>query len=193
MEYFQSFIFGIALAVSIGPIALIIIASGIQSGYRAAMTCALGAGLADFLLALLGFNFGVFLIDFLGNHQKIIRLGSTTLLFFIAFRMIIKGFDRKSPIGQETGGANFGFVATFFLTIVNPLTILVFWAFFVKLGVESDFFKSIILAICLFSGSMFVQAFLAFFGSWIRNSSYVSKNLKYLNFIGAAILLLFAF
>lgn len=58
MAEVKAFIFGISLALTIGPIALLIVTIATRDGLIAALWSALGAGSADFTLALAAFFAG---------------------------------------------------------------------------------------------------------------------------------------
>lgn len=73
LEVLSVLVFGFTLAISVGPIALIIIQNGILGGFNAASKSALGAALGDFTYAVFAFLVGGTLVGHLSGYLSEIK------------------------------------------------------------------------------------------------------------------------
>ena len=168
MELIKAFIFGFTLALSIGPIALLILNNGIVYGHKAALRSALGAALADFTYALITFSVGTLVILNLIEHKQYIRtISSYVLLMFGAWMCWLAIHHKNDKASKPKRAA--GLKTTYLLTIVNPLTIIGFSAFIGQISIQPDIVFSIALASAVFLGSLIVQLALALFGASLKN------------------------
>lgn len=76
----KAFLFGLTLAVAVGPIALLILGYGTRHGLRAGGPAALGAALADLTYALMAFFLGNRLAPHLEAHTAGLRLTASLVL-----------------------------------------------------------------------------------------------------------------
>src|SRR4029077_19214160 len=84
----KSFVFGVTLALAIGPIALLIINYGISAGLRPAAAAGLGAALADLTYALVSFTIGSLVLARLVEHRQVLRLVSSVVLVALGLYLI---------------------------------------------------------------------------------------------------------
>ena len=158
----QCVLFGVTLAAAIGPIALLIISLGARSGLRAAALAAGGAALADCSYALLAFGAGAALLSRLQRHAMPIRIGGALVLLALAAWMLCGALraPRDGPQGDPAGGTADSrarpFLTTYLLTLVNPMTILVFVAFAAQLPLAGSTARVVLLALCVAGGSLAV-------------------------------------
>ncbi|MGQ0428798.1 MAG: LysE family transporter [Gammaproteobacteria bacterium] len=148
----QSFLFGAVLAGSIGPIALLILATGAQRGFMAGAFAGLGAALADLCYALVAFALGALLLPLLSAHETAIRVLSGLLLVALgAFMWLRHGEDATAPAAVAAA-----LWPTFLLTLVNPMTLVVFAGFVPQLPVAGSLPAAGTLSLALFGGSLAV-------------------------------------
>ena len=99
--FLKSLTFGVFIAASIGPIALLIIGTAACRGLRLGSFAALGAALADLAHALLAFSAGALILPLLEAGAKAIRNGSALVLIVFAIAMIRRDFAAAFA-GQAT-------------------------------------------------------------------------------------------
>jgi len=186
MSYFQSFIFGLTIALSIGPIAILILNQSINCGLKNGALCGLGAATADLTYALIAFTFGNVLFSLLESYKGIIPLISAVILILFGIWMIFTMMKKKdtNKAVKYSLTCRYPFVTTYGLTIANPLTIIVFASFagIVSSENESNIF---IHAIIIFIASLIIQLIIAFAGSHLARFFSNPKTLLYFNLISA--------
>ncbi|MBC5991747.1 LysE family translocator [Pontibacter cellulosilyticus] len=179
MEMVKAFIFGVTIAIAVGPIAILIINRGLNSGLKSGALSGVGAALADFTYGIIAFTLGTVIVGFLKTNQLYFSYATAGVLFLFGAWML-KGSLRETPpteAKQEVGKGNY-LLSTYLLTIVNPLTIILFLGFSGQLiSPVTGFVDIILLAAAIFSGSLIIQLMLAFFGAslgrFIRNRSVI--------------------
>jgi threonine/homoserine/homoserine lactone efflux protein len=191
MDILQSFLFGVTLAFSIGPIALLIINYGLTSGRRIALFSGLGAALADLTYALAGFSFGYGAITLLAEHKTMFTALSSCVLIALGIYLIANALKNRALRQTEfQRGPAKVLWTTYGLTMMNPLTILLFAAFagnFYTAGPVSIAEH----AFAVFAGSLLVQIILAVFGAYLGNYITNVSSIRFLNIISGAGIVLF--
>ncbi len=167
----RSFLFGITVAAAVGPIALLIVNYGISKGFRAAFAAGCGAATADLLYALLAFMAGAQVSAWLEGNKFGFQRGSSLLLVLLGFWMLWRacsprpapqsGTDSSAPVADSSRP----FLATLVLTIVNPLTVLIFVGFAGQLPLGGSLNVAATLALAVFLGSLLVQSAFALGGA----------------------------
>jgi len=192
-SFLQSIAFGLALSIAVGPIALIIINNGVNHGFFPALRSAAGAALADLTFALTAFLSGQAALTLLADRQDAVR-GSASLAL-IAFGLWTAWSTAARMRRAQTDGWSrptcYGFRATYILTIVNPLTVLTISAFAAQVTRSGDVAESLVLALGLSIGSLFVQAGYAAFSSLLRPLLTDRRLVDGLNLASAAGITLF--
>ena len=67
MNALHAFLFGVSLAIAIGPIALLIIHNGLNHGVSLAVRSGLGAATADLLYSIVAFIIGARVLEALND------------------------------------------------------------------------------------------------------------------------------
>ena len=98
--FWKALVFGMVLAGSIGPIALLIFGTAARRGFAAGCYAGLGAALADLVYALLAFSIGALLLPALEQHATAIRVACALLLTGLGVWMML-----RPPAGAESSGA----------------------------------------------------------------------------------------
>jgi threonine/homoserine/homoserine lactone efflux protein len=148
----KAFVFGVVVAGAIGPIALLIFGTGARQGVRAGAFAGFGAALADFLYALAAFSAGALLLPLLAGHARAIHLGCALLLVGLGLSMLIRALKRSEAHSVPRPAAH-AFLSTFLLTIVNPMTFIVFAGIVPQLPVAGSLASAAMLALALVAGS----------------------------------------
>ena len=192
MTYTATFIFGITLAISIGPISILILNQSINCGIRNGVLCGLGAAIADFTYAMVAFTAGHLIFPVLENEKENIPLFSSAVLIIFSFWMIITIFKKKSSTSKSKYSltCRLPFLTTYGLTITNPLTMVAFsgLAGFLSSGKDADI---LLHALLIFIASFIIQMLIAFTGSKLSHLFSSPKILLYFNLASALGILIF--
>lgn len=135
-SFIQGATAGFLLAVPVGPVALICIRQALVHGLPLGFLTGLGAALADALFGYLAVHGVSALSESVPWHSGSLRLaGGVVLLLFgiFVFRqktLKARGLKPRNFVGSA--------MATFFLTLSNPIVLLAFGAIFAGLGIGHE-------------------------------------------------------
>jgi threonine/homoserine/homoserine lactone efflux protein len=160
-NFLKALLFGAVLAGSIGPIALLIFGTAARRGFPAGLYAGLGAALADLLYAAVAFSAGALLLPLLAAHERPIRIGCALLLVALGCAMLL----RYRPETEAPSAAGSALWPTFLLTLVNPMTVVVFAGFMPQLPVAGSPPVAAWLAFALSLGSFAVSGAIAAAGA----------------------------
>lgn len=162
-----AFLFGLTLAAAVGPIALLIMNTGMTAGPAAGLRAGLGAALADLCYAAVALTAGGALAATLAAHDAALRLAAAAVLTGFGLWML-----RGALVGGEAAArrpppamARHPLLATFALTVVNPLTVLLFLGFTAHLPPSPGPGTVALATLAVFAGSAVVQAAFALGGA----------------------------
>lgn len=126
---YNGIIIGFLIAAPVGPVGVLCIRRTLTVGWTSGFMAGVGAALADSVFGIVA-AFGLSSIsDLLLEHQDALRLVGGGFLLFMGLRTLTQREPKNRPV-QDRPGLLGGFVATFFLTITNPVTLLAFLAIF---------------------------------------------------------------
>jgi threonine/homoserine/homoserine lactone efflux protein len=163
----KSFVFGVTIALAIGPIALLIINYGISAGLRPAAAAGLGAALADLTYALVSFTIGSLVLARLVEHRQVLRLASSLVLVALGLYLIARAVrtSRGTALPEARGDATRPLATTYLLTLFNPLTIVFFTTFAAQLPLATSRIAAVPFALSVALGSLTVSLLLALGGT----------------------------
>ena len=153
----KSFLFGLVVAASIGPIALLIFATGARRGLGPGLQAGTGAALADLAYALAAFLLGAVLLPLVAARAGMIRAGSSLVLAAFGTVMLLRAARKEPAADTAAVPAARTLLPTFLLTLVNPMTIVIFAGFVPQLPVSGSPARATLLAAALFTGSLTVN------------------------------------
>ena len=182
MSYIQTFIFGITLALSVGPIAILILNRSMNCGLRNGVLSGLGAALADLTYAIIAFTAGHFIFPYLELQKDSIPLISGAVLVIFSFWMIYSTFKNRSAENKQKDSISckWPLITTYGLTIANPLTIIVFTGFSGLLmadGVSNIYLHAFV----IFIASLLIQTLIALAGNKLAHFITKPSTLLYFN------------
>jgi threonine/homoserine/homoserine lactone efflux protein len=125
----QAFLLGVAagyaIAIPFGPIAILIVRTGVRQGLRAAAAAGAGAATADLVFSTVAMLFGAAASAFLAPILPAARLVAGGALAVIAVRGLLAA---PQPMERESGKARPGNTYLLFLglTMLNPPTVIYF-------------------------------------------------------------------
>ena len=112
---------GYAIAIPVGPIAILILRVGVAQGFRAAAAAGAGTATADLIYASLAMLFGAAASRFLEPFLPATRIVAAVVLAYIAIRGM---FRAARVIDREIRGPMYLIFLT--LTLLNPPTVIYF-------------------------------------------------------------------
>lgn len=182
-------ILGFSVSAPLGPIGLICVNRTLSRGPAAGFFSGLGVATADMIYAAVA-GFGItFVSNFLVSQQVLLQVFGGLFLCYLGWR-IYHTRPREECEVPDTGSFLKAFFSTFFLTMTNPLAILLFAAFFAGLGITvtgGDYFAVSTLIAGVFGGSVLWWLLLIAFVSWFRNRI-SPRKLAWVNKVSSAIL-----
>lgn len=164
----EAFLFGLTIAIAIGPIALLILNASISRGVMAGVACGAGAATADFTFALIAFGAGTGLLALLDAHREAIALAGALVLCALGAWLAITAWRNRNTGVSAAEARAPGFAVTYLLTMANPLTVLFFAAWLGSRPAGAAATNIPALALAVFAGSLLVQTGLAFAGGGLR-------------------------
>jgi len=135
--FVKGFILGFSIAAPVGPIGVLCIRKTLQFGRLSGFFSGLGAAVADAVYAIIA-TFGLTLVsNFLLAGQYWLQLIGGAFLIYLGIKTFIaKPNETSSEVSHKTLAKDF--ISTFFLTIINPVTILTYLAIFAGLGFSNN-------------------------------------------------------
>jgi threonine/homoserine/homoserine lactone efflux protein len=189
----KGLLIGFSIAAPVGPIGVLCIRRTLANGRISGFVSGLGAATADGLYGTIA-AFGLTLIsDVLVGQQMWFRIIGGSFLLYLGIKTFLSKPSEKSA-SDKKGNLFVDYISTFFLTIMNPITILSFVAVFAGLGL-SDLSGNYISAILMVSGVI-----LGSIGWWLILSNVINlfrakfnpASLKIVNWISGGIMMVFA-
>lgn len=163
----NDFLFGLMIALSVGPVALMIANYGMRAGTATGVRAAVGVAAADGCYAVVAFTIGAMLASTLASHLSLFRVVGAFVLLAMGTRMLWHALrDRRRTLdGDAPPPGTRPFTSMFFVTLANPLTILLFYGYATAAaGAHRHWLFG---AACVFAGSLAGQLVFAFGGSTI--------------------------
>jgi len=155
----KGLIVGFVIAVPIGPIGILCARRTLTQGRMAGFVSGMGAATADVFYGFVA-AFGLaFISDILLSYQFWLRLAGGAFLCFLGIRTFIEKPEIKSLFSMLRKKKRHAgmYTSTFFLTLMNPMTIFSLAAVFAGLGLagaKGDILSALILVLGVFLGSV---------------------------------------
>jgi threonine/homoserine/homoserine lactone efflux protein len=115
---------GYAIAIPVGPIAVLILRTGMRDGLRAAMAAGAGTATADVIYASIAMLAGPPLVAAIQPALVPARLVAAAVLLALAFRQL-RSVDFTST-SREPAGTGRTYATVLALTLLNPATVIYF-------------------------------------------------------------------
>ena len=168
----QAFLLGIAagyaIAIPFGPIAILIVRTGVRQGLRAAAAAGAGTATADLIFATIAMLFGAAASAFLAPVLPAARLVAGAALAVIAVRGLLAApqvMDREA----STVRAGNTYMLFLGLTMLNPPTVIYFASLAIALPeVSAEFASRAAFVVGAFVSSLSWQEVLALVGAMLH-------------------------
>ena len=168
----QAFLLGVAagyaIAIPFGPIAILIVRTGVRQGLPAAAAAGAGTATADLVFATIAMVFGAAASALIAPVLPPARLVAGAALAVIAVRGL---FAAPSQVDSESGMSRPGNTYLMFLglTMLNPPTVIYFVSLAIVLPeVSADFPSRAAFVVGAFLSSLSWQEFLAIVGAMLH-------------------------
>ncbi len=186
MDELRAFVFGITIAIAIGPIAILILQNGLNYGLGPATRSAFGAAVADLAYGIVAFSVRAAIAAALLPHHRSISLSAGAILVVLGAWLTWKAARGVLTANNGTtdtprSAQPYGFLATFALTAMNPLTVLLYLGFAGQVKFERNWVDAIYFPLFIFAGSLLVQLGLAVGGTLLGRSLAASPWVARLN------------
>lgn len=171
------FVAGLALAIPVGPMAIMLVNTTVSRGLRHGVVGALGMASVDGAYALTVFIVGGLIAAALASIKVILALVGAGILLILGVSTAIKnwrllGSPEGSSSTSQSSGSTIKTYLTFVLaTVVNPPTALYFLAIapnVANMGFSLSVETALLFALSVFAGSLIWQEGLVFAGLAIR-------------------------
>lgn len=191
---------GLALAIPVGPMAIMLVNTTLERGWKHGSTGALAMATVDGLYAVTVFFVGGALSIWLKEWSLWLSLGGAAILLGLGFKTLIsnlRGLMKRSEITsrQVSSGSKSKTFATFFAaTVANPPTALYFLALapsVADLAGAHLFLPGVVFSLGVFVGSVIWQQGLAFAGVGLGKLATGSLRL-WLGTLGGALIIALA-
>ena len=179
----RAFLFGMTIAATIGPIALLIINVSAVDGLARGIRAALGAAIADLAFAITAFAGGYAVTSVLEAYRAELSVIASAVLVIFGLWMAAQALRSRRVSGSDDRLLSAPFLQTFALTIVNPLGVVAFMSLAVQLPAVSSLTIAAFLCLCVFAGSLLVQLGLAIGGSFLARLTHRGGWLRALNVV----------
>lgn len=193
MEALRAFVFGLAIAVPIGPIAILLMRTGLNHGLRTALPAALGVALADLTYAVIALSAGAALHALLRDHERALLLTFSALLTVLGGWLFAAALRPRAAIDEPrlTPTRAASPIRLYLLTLANPLTILLFAGYSGQITVASGAASVFSAALWLFLGSLLVQLAYAAAGAVLRRWIISAAQMRTVNALSGAAVVFF--
>jgi threonine/homoserine/homoserine lactone efflux protein len=168
----EAFLFGMAaayaIAIPVGPIAVLILRTGVRSGLRAAAAAGAGAATADLIFATSAMLFGAAASAFLAPILPAARIVAALALAAIALRGLLAVPEPLEPDSRRTRTGN-TYLLFLGLTMLNPPTVIYFVSLAIALPeVSADLASRAAFVVGAFLASLSWQEVLALAGAMLH-------------------------
>ncbi len=170
---------GLALAIPVGPMALLLIDTTLRSGHKVGAAGALAMSTIDACYAVFVFVAGTSVASIVGRYGLLLSLGGATILLALGIQTIRKALkqsheitDAQQNLAENRLTAPKTFLKFAAATVINPPTALYFLAIapsLTGLTAGNAFLATLAFAGGVFLGSGVWQQALALAGLGIRN------------------------
>ena len=131
--FLKGLIIGVIVSAPIGPIGILCAQRTLSKGRLSGYATAVGATVSDLVYAFIAVFSMSFVVDFIDNHQFVLRvIGCTVIFLYGLYTYINNPVKKLNKVEQTNQNYVQDVLSSFGLTITNPIVILLFIALFAK-------------------------------------------------------------
>lgn len=172
MFLLKGIIIGMFVSLPVGPLGLLSIQRVINKDWKIGFLSAVGASASDLIYSLLAVLGASCIDDFVTKHRCLIT-GLVGILFLIVgINILSSGVEKRKMKADIEGERIHPFFVHFFMGLSNPMTFLIFFAIFTKIGIYADentWLYHVFFVISIFVGSTI---------QWLITSNLIEKSKK---------------
>jgi threonine/homoserine/homoserine lactone efflux protein len=194
------FFAGLALAIPVGPMAIMLINTTLEKGWRTGVAGASAMATVDFLYALTVFLLGHAISTFFATWGQLLSLLGAGVLLWLGAATLVRNLRLMRSASQDVQDSKYAStpLKTFFVfagaTILNPPTALYFLGIAPSVAqIETDNFllSALVFALGVFVGSVIWQQALALAGTTLRK--FAQKKIRvFFGLLGGALIIALA-
>jgi threonine/homoserine/homoserine lactone efflux protein len=194
------FFAGLALAIPVGPMAIMLINTTLEKGWRTGVAGASAMATVDFLYALTVFLLGHAISSFFATWGQLLSLLGAGVLLWLGAATLVRNLRLMRSASQDVTDSKYAStpLKTFFVfagaTILNPPTALYFLGIAPSVAqIETDNFllSALVFALGVFVGSVIWQQALALAGTTLRK--FAQKKIRvFFGLLGGALIIALA-
>ena len=172
MLLLKGIIIGMLVSLPFGPLGLLSIQRAINKGWKIGFFSAVGTATSDLVyssLAILGISF---INNFVNDHIHLINSVTGILFLIVGINILSSGIKRVKMKEDTEGEKIHPFFKHFLMGLSNPITFLIFFAIFTKIGIYVDdgtVLQHMIFVISIFLGSSTI---------WLITTNLIEKYKK---------------
>jgi threonine/homoserine/homoserine lactone efflux protein len=194
------FFAGLALAIPVGPMAIMLINTTLEKGWRTGVAGASAMATVDFLYALTVFLLGHAVSSFFATWGQLLSLLGAGVLLWLGAATLLRNLRLMRSASEDVTDSKYAStpLKTFFVfagaTILNPPTALYFLGIAPSVAqIETDNFllSALVFALGVYVGSVIWQQALALAGTTLRK--FAQKKIRvFFGLLGGALIITLA-
>lgn len=185
MLILEAFLFGLTIAAAVGPIAILVMNYGLRLGPWAGLRAGAGAATADLLYAVAALAVGTAVAAAIGPHRRDFEIVAALALIGFAAWMV-QGLLKPARAAEARATSPRPYLTTLALTVVNPLTVILFLGFTGHIPPHTPLLEQAAVAVVLAMGSLIVQSAFALGGAGLGKVLTDPRWIRRLNLASAA-------
>lgn len=187
MTFLSAYLFGLTLALTVGPMTLLIVHRGIHKGLWSSLATATAIAGADFTYAIFTFGIGRSIVQFMQSYEVYVQVFSGVVLLALAIHVFYSAFQKyvhhQKIVAAKSAGSDF--LSAYLLTMHNPMTVALFLGFIGYLTDATSFASVFGYSLSLFLGSLSGQVAFAVTASSLRGFFQNQASMFILNAMSA--------
>ena len=194
------FFAGLALAIPVGPMAIMLINTTLEKGWRTGVAGASAMATVDFLYALTVFLLGHAVSSFFATWGQLLSLLGAGVLLWLGAATLLRNLRLMRSTSEDVTDSKYAStpLKTFFVfagaTILNPPTALYFLGIapsVAQIETENFLLSALVFALGVFVGSVIWQQALALAGTTLRK--FAQKKIRvFFGLLGGALIIALA-
>ncbi|OFX47514.1 MAG: hypothetical protein A2046_13080 [Bacteroidetes bacterium GWA2_30_7] len=136
----NGFIIGLSVSIPLGPIGILVIQKTLCNGKKSGFVTGLGAAFADFIYAIIA-SLGIsIIINSLVEYHLYFQIIGGLFLIYLSYNVFFSNPIKQLRNPKINSNLIGDFLSTFFLTITNPMALLLFFGVFAGIGFLNEKF-----------------------------------------------------
>lgn len=194
-DLWTGYMVGFIASIAVGPIGILCIQRTLTKKFLGGYISALGAATADTIYAAIALYAISFITPYIDAHSKIISIAVGCIIIFMGLKIFFSKLTQPNIKHNRQSKMTFvkDYLSVFFLTISNPVYLIMFMGYFAGFGVNKDDMStiqdlSVILGVLLGAASWW---FILTFSISLARKKFRAKHIYYFNKIAGVVIIIF--